>query len=81
MHLMEEELKRHNIPVVFKRLLAEAMFATNAFTFYNGASPYNALTGANLSVFLISRLLISRRVQRCQVTNANSESGRSALRR
>ena len=45
LHIMEEELKRHNIPVVFKRLLAEAMFATNAFTFYNGMSPYNALTG------------------------------------
>ena len=45
LHLMEEELKRHNIPIVFERLLAEGVFATNAFTFYNGCSPYQAHTG------------------------------------
>eukprot|EP00973_Karenia_brevis_P052403 7281331-Karenia_brevis.AAC.1 len=29
----------------FKRLLAEAFFVVNVFSCYNGASPYNALTG------------------------------------
>ena len=45
LHVMEEDLKRHDIPLVFTRLLHEAMFASNAFTFYNGVSPYNALYG------------------------------------
>ena len=33
LHVMEEELKRHDIPVVFTRLLHEALFVSNAFTF------------------------------------------------
>ena len=45
LHVMEEDLKRHDIPLVFTRLLHEVMFASNAFTFYNGVSPYNALYG------------------------------------
>ena len=43
LHVMEEELKSRNRPLEFDRLLHEAMFASNAFTFYNGVSPYNAL--------------------------------------
>ena len=39
LHVMEEDLKRHDIPLVFTRLLHEAMFASNAFTFHNGVSP------------------------------------------
>ena len=42
---MEEDLKRPYIPLVIPRLLHEAMFASRAFTFYNGVSPYNALYG------------------------------------
>ena len=45
MHHMEQEFKRQDLEVSFNRLLGEAMFVTNAFTFYNGVSPYNALTG------------------------------------
>ena len=45
LHVMEEDFKRHDIPIVFKRLLGEGIFACNAFTFYNGMSRYNACTG------------------------------------
>jgi len=50
MHMIEEELKRHGkhthpLALPFPRLYAEALFVVNAFTFYNGVSPYNALTG------------------------------------
>ena len=45
MHLMEESLKHRDRPVNFTRLLAEALFLCNAFTFYNGDSPYSALLG------------------------------------
>jgi len=45
MHMIEEDLKRHNLTLTFQRLYAEALFVVNAFTFYNGVSPYNALTG------------------------------------
>eukprot|EP00959_Pyramimonas_sp_CCMP1952_P022202 466789-Pyramimonas_sp.AAC.1 len=43
--MIEEELNRHNIPVVFTRLLAEGIFVTSAFTFYNGVSPCQAHAG------------------------------------
>eukprot|EP00959_Pyramimonas_sp_CCMP1952_P181136 3787626-Pyramimonas_sp.AAC.1 len=36
LHMIEQELNRHNIPVVFTRVLAEGIFVINAFTFYNG---------------------------------------------
>ena len=45
LHVMEEDLKRHDITISFPRLLGEAIFVTNSFTFYNGVSPYNAYTG------------------------------------
>ena len=45
MHMTEEELKRHNTTIPFKRLFGEALFVVNAFSFYNGVSPYNAFTG------------------------------------
>eukprot|EP00959_Pyramimonas_sp_CCMP1952_P165125 3451103-Pyramimonas_sp.AAC.1 len=45
LHMIEEELNRHNIPVVFTRVLAEGIFVTSAFTFYNGVSPCQAHTG------------------------------------
>eukprot|EP00959_Pyramimonas_sp_CCMP1952_P094081 1967964-Pyramimonas_sp.AAC.1 len=45
MHHIESELKERDIPIVFTRLLTEATFAINAFTFYNSVSPYNALLG------------------------------------
>ena len=46
MHMIEEELKRaHNQTIPFGRLYAEALFVVNAFSFYNGVSPYNAHTG------------------------------------
>eukprot|EP00959_Pyramimonas_sp_CCMP1952_P323227 6763911-Pyramimonas_sp.AAC.1 len=38
LHMIEEELNRHNIPVLFTRVSAEGIFVTNAFTFYNGVS-------------------------------------------
>eukprot|EP00959_Pyramimonas_sp_CCMP1952_P300631 6288300-Pyramimonas_sp.AAC.1 len=40
--MIEEELNRHNIPIVCTRVVAEGIFVTNAFTFYNGVSPYQA---------------------------------------
>ena len=45
MHHIEQELKERDIPLQFTRLLSEAVFACNAFTFYNECSPYNALLG------------------------------------
>eukprot|EP00959_Pyramimonas_sp_CCMP1952_P399101 8362819-Pyramimonas_sp.AAC.1 len=42
---MEAELNRLDIPLVFTRLLHEALFAASAFTFYNDVSPCNALFG------------------------------------
>eukprot|EP00959_Pyramimonas_sp_CCMP1952_P115768 2420585-Pyramimonas_sp.AAC.1 len=42
---MEAELNRLDIPLVFARLLHEALFAANAFTFYSEVSPCNALFG------------------------------------
>ena len=45
MHMIEEELKRQGTPIPFSRLYAEAIFVVNAFSLYNGVSPYNADTG------------------------------------
>ena len=45
LHLIEEDMKRASVPFNFTRILADAIFACNAFTFYNGSSPCNALTG------------------------------------
>eukprot|EP00959_Pyramimonas_sp_CCMP1952_P088303 1847364-Pyramimonas_sp.AAC.1 len=42
---MEAEPNRLDIPLLFTRLLHEALFAANAFTCYNEVSPYNALFG------------------------------------
>ena len=44
-HIMEEDFKKRDISIDSKRSLAEALFVSNAFTFYNGVSPYNALQG------------------------------------
>eukprot|EP00959_Pyramimonas_sp_CCMP1952_P006519 136217-Pyramimonas_sp.AAC.1 len=49
--MVEEELNRHNIPVVFTRASAEGIFATNAFTLYNRILPYQAHTGRQPSFF------------------------------
>ena len=45
MHLIEEDLKRYNHTISFPRLLGEGIYVCNAFSFYNGVSPYNAYTG------------------------------------
>jgi len=45
MHMIEEDLKRHNHTLPFSRLVSEAFFVVNAFSFYNGVSPYNLRTG------------------------------------
>ena len=48
MHMIEEEFKRasnQTVTIPFARLYAEALFVVNAFSFYNGVSPYNAHTG------------------------------------
>ena len=50
MHMIEEELKRHNHQIPFCRLYAEALFVVNAFSFYNGVSPYMAHTGRQPAV-------------------------------
>eukprot|EP00959_Pyramimonas_sp_CCMP1952_P467527 9491781-Pyramimonas_sp.AAC.1 len=42
---MEAELNRLDIPLVFTRLQHGALFAANAFTFYNELSPCDALFG------------------------------------
>eukprot|EP00959_Pyramimonas_sp_CCMP1952_P176137 3680616-Pyramimonas_sp.AAC.1 len=70
--MIEEELNRHNIPIVFIRVLAEGIFVTNAFTFYNGVSPCQAHTlGDSPFSCLTSTLLTSPRGPRRQATNAN----------
>eukprot|EP00959_Pyramimonas_sp_CCMP1952_P043375 907209-Pyramimonas_sp.AAC.1 len=43
--VVEAELNRLYIPLVFTRLLHEASCAANALTFYNEVSPCNALLG------------------------------------
>eukprot|EP00959_Pyramimonas_sp_CCMP1952_P440737 9227497-Pyramimonas_sp.AAC.1 len=43
LRVMEAELNRLDIPLVFTRLLHETLFAANAFTFYNEVSPNYAL--------------------------------------
>eukprot|EP00959_Pyramimonas_sp_CCMP1952_P363023 7601794-Pyramimonas_sp.AAC.1 len=45
LHAVEAELIRLDIPLVFTRLLHEALFAANAFTFYHAVSPCTALFG------------------------------------
>eukprot|EP00973_Karenia_brevis_P061671 8576676-Karenia_brevis.AAC.1 len=45
MHIIEEDLRSIGQEIPFTRLHAEAFFVVNAFSFYNGVSPYNALTG------------------------------------
>ena len=42
---IRDRLKRHDYKIPFCRLYAEALFVVNAFSFYNGVSPYNAHTG------------------------------------
>eukprot|EP00959_Pyramimonas_sp_CCMP1952_P159727 3340740-Pyramimonas_sp.AAC.1 len=42
---MEAELNRLDIPLMFTRLLHEALFTASAFTFYDEVSPYSALFG------------------------------------
>eukprot|EP00959_Pyramimonas_sp_CCMP1952_P416299 8722029-Pyramimonas_sp.AAC.1 len=42
---MEADLNRLDIPLVFTRLLHDALFATNALTFCNDVSPCDALSG------------------------------------
>eukprot|EP00959_Pyramimonas_sp_CCMP1952_P261663 5471667-Pyramimonas_sp.AAC.1 len=37
LHMIEEELNIHNIPIVFTRALAEGISVTNAFTFTHWA--------------------------------------------
>eukprot|EP00959_Pyramimonas_sp_CCMP1952_P223938 4682521-Pyramimonas_sp.AAC.1 len=49
LHVMEAELDRLDLPLVFTRLLHEAMFTANAFTFYNEVSPCSALLWAATS--------------------------------
>ena len=45
MHLVEADADRHGLALDFPRLLGESLFATNAFTFHNGVSPYMGLYG------------------------------------
>ena len=59
MHLMEEDLKRNDISLNIKRLLAESIFVCKAFTYYNGESPYHALLGRSRNAFLTWKPLTS----------------------
>ena len=45
MHMIEEDLRRHGHDIPFSRLLSESIFVVNAFSFYNGVTPYNCHTG------------------------------------
>ena len=45
MHKIEMSCNRLSIEISFSRLLAEGVFVCNAFSFYNGVSPYNAVFG------------------------------------
>eukprot|EP00959_Pyramimonas_sp_CCMP1952_P244227 5105398-Pyramimonas_sp.AAC.1 len=44
-HGMEAELKKFDMPLVFARLLHEALFAAGTFTFYDEVSPYSPSFG------------------------------------
>eukprot|EP00959_Pyramimonas_sp_CCMP1952_P382662 8018310-Pyramimonas_sp.AAC.1 len=48
LHVMKTPRARLNISLVFTRLLHEAMFAAEAFIFYDEVSPCNALIGLSL---------------------------------
>eukprot|EP00959_Pyramimonas_sp_CCMP1952_P277733 5805510-Pyramimonas_sp.AAC.1 len=50
LHVVEAELDRLAMPLVFARLLHEALFAASALTFCNGASACNALFGRQPSM-------------------------------
>ena len=45
LHMIEADLRRLGITLSFDTTLGEGIFVTNAFTFHNGVSPYNSLTG------------------------------------
>eukprot|EP00959_Pyramimonas_sp_CCMP1952_P260480 5446676-Pyramimonas_sp.AAC.1 len=49
---MEAELNRLDIPFAFTRLLREALFTANAFTFYSEVSPCNAPCGRQPAMLL-----------------------------
>ena len=70
-HVMEEDLKRQYIPLVIPRLLHEAMFASSAFTFYNGVSPYSALYGRQPA--MLPDLPVPDREQETETTDHSRE--------
>eukprot|EP00959_Pyramimonas_sp_CCMP1952_P231398 4836783-Pyramimonas_sp.AAC.1 len=52
LHVMEAKLNRLDMPLTLTRLLHEALFAANAFTFFNEVSPCKALFGRQLAMLL-----------------------------
>eukprot|EP00959_Pyramimonas_sp_CCMP1952_P122345 2557652-Pyramimonas_sp.AAC.1 len=52
LHVVETELNRLGIPLVFARLLHEALFAASAFTFFSEVAPCSALLDRSQQFFL-----------------------------
>ena len=80
MHLIEEELKRHNSTIPSKRLYGEALCIVSAFTFYNGVSPYNAHTGRQPPFLPDLENIDSQGKVSSQTDFGNSESEKQELR-
>eukprot|EP00959_Pyramimonas_sp_CCMP1952_P192659 4028438-Pyramimonas_sp.AAC.1 len=67
---------RLNIPFVFARLLREALFAANAFTFYGQVSPCSALFGRQPAMLPDLRVLDHE-----QPTETSAHSREQTIRR
>ncbi len=79
-HMIEEDLKRHDCQIQFCCLYAEALFVVNAFSFYKGVSPYNAHAGRQPAFLPDLETSIFPRKERGLMDSENKESGKQALR-
>ena len=73
MHMIEEDLKRHNQTVPFSRLYGEALFVVNAFSFYGGVSPYNVHTGRQPACLPDLENLDFPKVEKTLISSENTE--------
>eukprot|EP00959_Pyramimonas_sp_CCMP1952_P053253 1113970-Pyramimonas_sp.AAC.1 len=71
LHVMEAELNWLDMPLVFTRLLHEALFAAGVFTFYSEVSPCSALFGRQpaMSLTHLSWITNCRRKRRVILVN------------
>ncbi len=76
MHLIEEDVKRYDYDLPFDRLLAEAVFVCNAFTFYNGFHRTTRTQDDSPHVSPTWRIWTSQPVGRSQTAKENVVSDR-----